>query len=126
MAARSYDSEPGRPVPQDPARSGPGRDRLTGLWGPGPFAAAVDRHAAIAQRHERPGAVVVVGVRGLGGARDDDLRRGVAGALRARLRATDMVARLDDGAFGVLLVEPPAGAARAVAAQLAHAVSEVV
>jgi EAL domain-containing protein (putative c-di-GMP-specific phosphodiesterase class I)/GGDEF domain-containing protein len=99
---------------------------VTGLWGPGPFAAAVDRQAAIAQRHERPGAVVVVGVRGLGGADDDDLRRAVAGALRARLRATDMVARLDEGTFGVLLVEAPAGAARAVAAQLAEAVSAVV
>src|SRR3954471_20881449 len=125
MAARAYDSDPARPVAQDPARSGLGRDRVTGLWGPGPFAAAVDRHAAIAQRHARPGAVVVVGVRG-GGAEDDDLRRAVAGALRARLRATDMVARLDDGAFGVLLVEAPAGVARAVGAQLAHAVSEVV
>src|SRR4051794_6962556 len=126
MGARQYDSDPARPAPQDPARAGLGRDRVTGLWGPGPFAAAVDRQAAVAQRHERPGAVVVVGVRGLGGAEDDDLRRAVAGALRARLRATDMVARLDDGAFGVLLVEAPAGAARAVAAQLAGAVGAVL
>src|SRR3954471_3031147 len=122
MAARSYDSEPGRPVPQDPARSGPGRDRVTGLWGPGPFAAAVDREAAVAERHERPGAVVVVGVRGMGGAEDDDLRRVIAAALRSRLRATDMVARLDDADFGVLLVEAPAPAARSVAAQLVTSV----
>src|SRR3954453_21534933 len=126
MGARQYDSDPARPGPQDPAPAGLGRDRVTGLWGPGPFAAAVDRHGAIAQRHERPGAVVVVGVRGLGGAEDDDLRRAVGGALRARLRATDMVARVDDGSFGVLLVEAPAGAARAVAAQLAQAVSVAV
>src|SRR3954447_14690045 len=126
MGARQYDSDPARPAPQDPARAGLGRDRVTGLWGPGPFAAAVDRQAAVAQRHERPGAVVVVGVRGLGGAEDDDLRRAVAGALRARLRATDMVARLDDGAFGVLLVEARAVGARAVAAQLADAVAVVV
>jgi EAL domain-containing protein (putative c-di-GMP-specific phosphodiesterase class I)/GGDEF domain-containing protein len=101
-----------------------GRDRVTGLWGPGPFASAVDRQAAIALRHERPGAVVVIGVRGLGDA--DDSRRAIADALRSRLRATDLVARLDDAAFGVLLVEAPAAAARAVAAQLADAVARAV
>ena len=99
MSTRLYDDEPGPP--------GVGRDRVTGLWGPGPFAAAVDREAAVAERHERSGAVVVIGVRGMGGAEDDDLRRGIAAALRARLRATDMVARLDDADFGVLLVEAP-------------------
>src|SRR3954469_9093973 len=139
MAARAYDSDPARPVAQDPARSGLGRDRVTGLWGPGPFAAAVDREAAAAQRHERPGAVVVIGVRGMGGAEDDDLRRGIAAALRSRLRATDMVARLDDADFGVRLVEAPArpappvaaplvggGAARSGASQLVGAVPRAV
>jgi EAL domain-containing protein (putative c-di-GMP-specific phosphodiesterase class I)/GGDEF domain-containing protein len=109
-----------------PARPGLGRDRVTGLWGPGPFAAAVDREAAAAQRHERPGAVVVLGVRGMGGVEDDDLRRVIAGAIRARLRATDMVARLDDADFGVLLVESPARAARSVAGQLVGSVQDAV
>jgi EAL domain-containing protein (putative c-di-GMP-specific phosphodiesterase class I)/GGDEF domain-containing protein len=126
METRPYDEGPARSAPEDPARAGLGRDRVTGLWGPGPFASAVDRQAAIALRHERPGGVVVIGVRGLGGVEDDDLRRAVAGALRSRLRATDMVARLDDAAFGVLLVEAQAGAARAVAGQLVDAVAAVV
>lgn len=118
MPTRLHDDEPARP--------GLGRDRVTGLWGPGPFAAAVDREAAAAERHERPGAVVVIGVRGMGGDEDDDLRRGIAAAIRSRLRATDMVARLDDADYGVLLVEAPARAARAVAAQLVEAVQGAV
>jgi Amt family ammonium transporter len=118
MSARLSDGEPARP--------GTGRDRVTGLWGPGPFAAAVDREAAVAERHERPGAVVVIGVRGMGGCEDDDLRRVIAAALRSRLRATDMVARLDDADFGVLLVEAPTRAARSVAGQLVASVQEAV
>src|SRR4051812_40247714 len=117
---------PTRPHDDEPARPGLGRDRVTGLWGPGPFAAAVDREAAVAERHERPGAVVVIGVRGMGGAEDDDLRRVIAAALRSRLRATDMVARLDDADFGVLLVEAPTRAARSVAAQLVASVQQAV
>jgi len=117
---------PTRPHDDEPARPGLGRDLVTGLWGPGPFAAAVDREAAAAERHERPGAVVVIGVRGMGAAEDDDLRRGIAAAIRSRLRATDMVARLDDADFGVLLVEAPAPAARSVAAQLVTSVQGAV
>ncbi len=69
---------------------------------------------------------MVIGVRGMGGAEDDDLRRGIAAAIRSRLRATDMVARLDDADFGVLLVEAPARAARSVAGQLVGSVQHAV
>jgi EAL domain-containing protein (putative c-di-GMP-specific phosphodiesterase class I)/GGDEF domain-containing protein len=107
-------------------RPGPGRDRVTGLWSPGPFAAALRRQAAIAHRHGRPGAVIVLGLPDAGDAGPTETARRVAAVLRTRLRATDLVARLDEREFGVLLAEVPAASARLVADELVDAVAQAL
>ena len=89
-------------------------DELTGLPSARAFAVALDRQAALARRYDRPGAVIA-----LGSARaDDDGCRAVARALRARLRATDLVSRTGAGEFAILLPEARASDARELAGEL--------
>jgi EAL domain-containing protein (putative c-di-GMP-specific phosphodiesterase class I)/GGDEF domain-containing protein len=89
-------------------------DELTGLPSARAFATALERHAALALRYDRPGAVIL-----LAAARADDPGcRAVARALRGRLRATDLVARTSGCEFAVLLPEARATEAREVAGEL--------
>src|SRR4051812_30216947 len=89
-------------------------DVLTGLPSAEAFAIALDRQAALARRYDRPGAVIVVGVRRV----DEAGCRAVARALRGRLRATDLVGRLGAAEFAVLLPEAGTSEARGVAHEL--------
>jgi predicted signal transduction protein with EAL and GGDEF domain len=89
-------------------------DELTGLPSARAFAVALDRQAALARRYDRPGAVIV-----LAAERADDAGcRAVAGVLRARLRATDLLSRIGHCEFAILLPEARATEARELAGQL--------
>ena len=93
---------------------GPAADDLTGLASAAAFAVALDRHAALARRYDRPGALIVVAARRA----DVPGCRAVGQALKARLRATDMLARLSGADFAVLLSEAGASEARELAGEL--------
>ena len=89
-------------------------DDLTGLPSARAFAVALDRQAALARRYDRPGAVIVIAA----DRADDPGCRAVAGALRARLRATDLLARIGGCEFAILLPEARATEARELAGEL--------
>jgi EAL domain-containing protein (putative c-di-GMP-specific phosphodiesterase class I)/GGDEF domain-containing protein len=89
-------------------------DELTGLPSVRAFAVALGRQAALARRYDRPGAVIVVSAERA----DDPGCRAVAGALRGRLRATDLLARIGGCEFAILLPEARATEAREVAGEL--------
>jgi diguanylate cyclase (GGDEF)-like protein len=89
-------------------------DELTGLPSARAFAVALDRQAALARRYDRPGAVIVIAAERA----DDPGCRAVAGALRARLRATDLLARVGGCEFAILLPEARATEARELAGEL--------
>ena len=96
-------------------------DELTGLPSARAFADALDRQAALARRYDRPGAVIVLDC----GRADDPGCRAVARALRERLRATDLVARIAGGEFAVLLPEARGSDARELAGDLVAVVAAV-
>ena len=96
-------------------------DELTGLPSARAFADALDRQAALARRYDRPGAVIVLDC----GRADDPACRAVARALRDRLRATDLVARIAGGEFAVLLPEARGSDARELAGDLVAVVAAV-
>jgi diguanylate cyclase (GGDEF)-like protein len=89
-------------------------DDLTGLPSARAFAIALDRQAALARRYDRPGAIIVIAAERA----DDPGCRAVAGALRARLRATDLLARVGGCEFAILLPEARATEARELAGEL--------
>jgi diguanylate cyclase (GGDEF)-like protein len=89
-------------------------DELTGLPSARAFTVALDRQAALARRYDRPGAVIVIAA----DRADDPGCRAVAGALRARLRATDLLARIGGCEFAILLPEARATEARELAGEL--------
>src|SRR5829696_3877996 len=90
-------------------------DELTGLPSARAFAVALDRHAALARRYDRPGAVIVLAA----DRADAPACRAVAAALRDRLRATDLLARMAGCEFAILLPEAGATEARELAGELA-------
>ena len=89
-------------------------DELTGLPSARAFAVALDRQAALARRYDRPGAVVVVAAERA----DSPGCRAVAAALRERLRATDLLARVAGCEFAILLPEARGTEARELAIDL--------
>ena len=94
-------------------------DELTGLPSARAFAVALSRHAALARRYDRPGAVIVIAAE-----RSDDAGCcAVASVLRARLRATDLVSRVVDAEFAILLTEAGAAEARTLAGELVELVA---
>ncbi len=95
-------------------------DELTGLPSARAFLLALDRQAALARRYDRPGAVIVVASRRA----DDPGCRAVARALRGRLRATDLVARMTGAEFAVLLPDAGAAETRELAAELVRLVAD--
>jgi EAL domain-containing protein (putative c-di-GMP-specific phosphodiesterase class I)/GGDEF domain-containing protein len=86
---------------------------------PTAFIAALERQAALARRYDRPGAVVVLAVAPAG----ERAGRAAADALRARVRATDVVARLAPAEVAVLLPEVAAADAEVVARDLVDLVA---
>jgi EAL domain-containing protein (putative c-di-GMP-specific phosphodiesterase class I)/GGDEF domain-containing protein len=89
-------------------------DELTGLPSARAFAVALERHAALARRYDRPGAIILLAT-----ARADDPGcRAVARVLGERLRATDLLARTSGCEFAILLPEARATQARELAGEL--------
>jgi diguanylate cyclase (GGDEF)-like protein/PAS domain S-box-containing protein len=105
-------------------------DPLTGLLNRRRFELDVERQLTHAQRYRRPGAVIVLDVDRFKRINDtyghsvgDHLIVSVADALRARLRASDVIARLGGDEFAVLLPEIDRAGVEAVAHELVQAVA---
>jgi diguanylate cyclase (GGDEF)-like protein/PAS domain S-box-containing protein len=101
-------------------------DPLTGLLNRRGFQAALDGHIARARRYGTAGALMVLDLDGfkfindtLGHNAGDELIVSCAGALKDRLRTTDVLARMGGDEFAVLLpVEPESGASTVAQALL--------
>ena len=85
-------------------------DPLTGLLNRRSFRSRLDRYTSFAARYGGQGAVMIIDIDGLKEVNDklghqpgDNLIRRVADVLRARVRATDIVARLSGDEFAVLM-----------------------
>lgn len=101
------------------------RDPLTGLLNRRAFESRLSEHAARVARYGPTGAVLMIDLDGFKGVNDtlghavgDALIAGVAGALRERLRETDVVARLGGDEFAVILPEESGDRAAEVASCL--------
>lgn len=100
-------------------------DVLTGLLNRRRFEQEVDSHVGYSARYGSSGSVLVLDLDNLkyvndafGHSAGDELIQAVAGLLRGRLRKTDVLARLDGDAFGMLLHGADAEKARVVAEEL--------
>ena len=85
-------------------------DSLTGLLDRRRFRAELDQYVSFSARYGGRGAVMIVDIDGLKGINDslghhagDNLIRQVAGVMRERVRATDIVARLSGDEFAILM-----------------------
>jgi diguanylate cyclase (GGDEF)-like protein len=85
-------------------------DSLTGLLDRRRFRAELDQYVSFTARYGGRGAVMVIDIDGLKAVNDslghqagDNLIRRIAGILRERVRATDIVARLSGDEFAVLM-----------------------
>ncbi|HET7581767.1 MAG TPA: GGDEF domain-containing protein [Candidatus Limnocylindria bacterium] len=105
-------TRPARPARPAAPRSAARVDALTGLPNRVVWAEALETERVRRARYRRPVVVMNVDIDGLketnqrfGRAAGDELLRGAAGVLRRNLRDADLVARIDDDEFGVMLVE---------------------
>ncbi len=85
-------------------------DSLTGLLDRRRFRAELDQYVSFSARYGGRGAVMIIDIDGLKGINDtlghhagDNLIRQVAGVMRERVRATDIVARLSGDEFAILV-----------------------
>jgi diguanylate cyclase (GGDEF)-like protein len=108
-------------------------DDLTGLINRRRFQEELERHLAQSRRYGMTGALLVVDLDNFKAVNDtyghsagDHVLRGVADALRNRLRESDIVARWGGDEFAVLLPRETAEAAEVVCQALAEAVPAVV
>lgn len=104
-------------------------DALTGLFNRTRFEEEVEAALARAARYGRTGAVLVFDLDHvkyvndtLGHGAGDDLIRAVAAAAQARLRESDVLARIGGDEFAVLVPEASSADARAVAEELLHVI----
>jgi diguanylate cyclase (GGDEF)-like protein len=97
-------------------------DDLTGVRNARAFHEAAGAEIERARRYQHPFSVAAVD---LGTRVGDDVVRSAATALRAALRATDLVARLGRDEFIVLLPETPAPAARIVMEKLRTSLADL-
>lgn len=106
-------------------------DSLTGLLNRRRFRAELDQYASFSARYGGQGAVMVIDIDGLKEVNDslghregDNLIRRVAEALRARVRATDIVARLSGDEFAVLMPQTDTAGALQLGEDLRAEVAE--
>lgn len=97
-------------------------DFLTGLANRRRFEQELSREAERVARYGAPGAVLVIDLDNFKEVNDafghmagDDLLKGVAGAVKHRIRQTDLLARIGGDEFGVLLPQADADQARIAA-----------
>ena len=97
-------------------------DFLTGLANRRRFEQELSREAERVARYGAPGAVLVIDLDNFKEVNDafghmagDDLLKGVAGAVKHRIRQTDLLARIGGDEFGVLLPQADADQAQIVA-----------
>lgn len=90
------------------------KDRLTGAWSRAAWTEALEREVARAKRHARPLSVIVFKINDFisinekqGHSVGDEVLRGVAIFVDAKVRTYDLLGRLGDGEFGLVLPETP-------------------
>ncbi len=95
-----------------------GRDPLTGILGIESFRVSLSEEIQRARRHDRPSALVVLEIdrmsdihRDYGFEAGDALLRAMVEAIRAGTRAEDVLARMGDTRFALLLCDADSGAA---------------
>ncbi len=106
-------------------------DSLTGLLDRRRFRAELDQYVSFSARYGGQGAVMIIDIDGLKGINDslghhagDNLLRQVAGILRERVRATDIVARLSGDEFAVLMPQTDTAGALQLGEDLRSEVAE--
>ena len=106
-------------------------DSLTGLLNRRRFRAELDQYVSFADRYGGQGAAMVIDIDGLkeindrlGHQEGDNLIRRVAAALRERVRATDIVARLSGDEFAVLMPQTDTAGALQLGEDLRGEVAE--
>lgn len=105
-------------------------DEMTGLPNRRRLGEELERAVAFARRYQHPGALLILDLDNFKRVNDtlghhvgDSLVREVAGRLRGRLRATDLLARIGGDEFAVLLSQVNAAQAERVAGDLVAAVA---
>ena len=108
-------------------------DFLTGLFNRRRFEQELAREAGRVARYEAKGAVLMIDLDNFKDVNDafghkagDDLLKGVAGALKHRIRQTDVLARVGGDEFAVLLPEADADEAQKVADSIIKTLSQQV
>ena len=106
-------------------------DSLTGLLDRRRFRAELDQYASFTARYGGQGAVMIIDIDGLKAVNDslghhagDQLIRRVAGIMRERVRATDIVARLSGDEFAVLMPQTDTAGALQLGEDLRAQVAE--
>jgi diguanylate cyclase (GGDEF)-like protein/PAS domain S-box-containing protein len=108
-------------------------DYLTGLANRRRFEQELSREAERVARYGAPGAVLVIDLDNFKEVNDtfghmagDDLLKGVAGAIKHRIRHTDLLARIGGDEFGVLLPQADADQAQVAAEGIVKALGQHV
>jgi diguanylate cyclase (GGDEF)-like protein len=106
-------------------------DSLTGLLNRRRFRAELDQYVSFTARYGGQGAVMIIDIDGLKQVNDklghqvgDSLIRRISGALRERVRTTDIVARLSGDEFAVLMPQSDTAGAMQLGEDLRAAVAE--
>jgi diguanylate cyclase (GGDEF)-like protein len=106
-------------------------DSLTGLLNRRRFRAELDQYVSFTDRYGGQGAVMIIDIDGLKQVNDklghqigDSLIRRISGALRERVRATDIVARLSGDEFAVLMPQSDTAGAMQLGEDLRGAVAD--
>jgi len=106
-------------------------DSLTGLLNRRRFRAELDQYVSFSARYGGQGAVMIIDIDGLKGVNDklghqvgDSLIRRISGALRERVRTTDIVARLSGDEFAVLMPQTDTAGAMQLGEDLRAEVAE--
>jgi diguanylate cyclase (GGDEF)-like protein len=106
-------------------------DSLTGLLNRRRFRAELDQYVSFSARYGGQGAVMIIDIDGLKEVNDklghqvgDSLIRRISGALRERVRTTDIVARLSGDEFAVLMPQTDTAGALQLGEDLRAAVAD--